>query len=133
MKLTKEERLEFSRLPEVCNSLDQNKNCGNYKISKVGECVSVLAGFRTGEVEYFMEKSGKIWTSGRFHECKIPEKYEVWKGRGYTGGHTSQSHWDTLQESGEIARLISSGYSGIDKTTEGNTSGYYPEVWYWKL
>ena len=133
MKLTAEERLLFTRLPEVCNSLDENKNCGNYKISKVGECTSVLAGFRTGEVEYFMEKDGKIWISGRFNECKVPEKYEVWKGRGYTGGHTSQSRWDTYQEARESARLISLGYSGIDKTTEGNTSGYYPEIWYWKL
>ena len=133
MKLTAVERLEFSRLPEVCNSLDKNKNCLGYTVYKLGDdCADVRANFKTGKIEYVLEKSGKVWIVGDFAECKTPQKYEVWKGVGYTGGHTSQSKWDTCQHGIECARLISLGYSGIDQTTEGNTSGYYPEIWYWK-
>jgi hypothetical protein len=65
-------------------------------------------------------------------ELTPPTTAQIWKGHGYTGGHTSQSHWNTSQQVEEMYRLISSGFVVLDETTEGSTSGYYPKVSYWK-
>jgi hypothetical protein len=65
-------------------------------------------------------------------ELTPPPNAIRWKGRGYSGGHTSQSHWDTSQQVDEMFRLICSGFIVLDETTEGNTSGYYPKVSYWR-
>lgn len=62
----------------------------------------------------------------------IPTNAEIWEGRGYTGGHVSQSHWDTDQEKREIYRLVSEGYRVVDKSWQGNVGGYYSRVLFWK-
>ena len=56
--------------------------------------------------------------------------YEIWLKGGYTGGHTSQSHWDCEIEDRAAASIKKAfpdmhvrGYAN-----EGNTSGYYPSV-----
>ena len=58
------------------------------------------------------------------------KKYEIWLQGGYTGGHTSQSHWDNEVEDRAVASIKEifpdmyvRGYAN-----EGNTSGYYPSV-----
>jgi hypothetical protein len=61
-----------------------------------------------------------------------PATAQVWEGHGYKGGHTSQKSWDTTQQVNEMFRLICSGFIVLDQTTEGNTSGYYPKVSYWR-
>jgi hypothetical protein len=65
-------------------------------------------------------------------ELTPPPTAEIWEGRGYRGGHTSQKGWDTTQQINEMFRLICNGFIVLDKTTEGNTSGYYPKVLYWR-
>ena len=57
-------------------------------------------------------------------------KYEIWLQGGYTGGHTSQSHWDNGIEDRAVASIQKHfpdmhvrGYAN-----EGNTSGYYPSI-----
>ena len=61
-----------------------------------------------------------------------PNNAKTWEGYGYSGGHNSQSYWNTSQEEIELFNLICSGHIVIDKTTEGNVSGYYPKVIYWQ-
>ena len=62
----------------------------------------------------------------------IPAVVQIWEGRGYTGGHNSQSHWDDRQEQRQITNLLRSGFSVCDKTSSGNTGGYYPKILFWK-
>jgi hypothetical protein len=65
-------------------------------------------------------------------EGKVPEHAHTWEGRGYGGGHVSQSHWDTTQESKQAFSLLVEGWRVVDTTEEGHLSGYYPELRYWK-
>ena len=56
--------------------------------------------------------------------------YEIWLKGGYTGGHTSQSHWDNEIED-RAAASIKKVYPDMHVrgyANEGNTSGYYPSV-----
>lgn len=62
-----------------------------------------------------------------------PPTAQLWKGHGYSGGHTSQSHWDTYQQVDEMFRLICAGFIVLDETTEGHNCGYFPKVSYWNV
>ena len=65
-------------------------------------------------------------------EGEIPSHAHTWEGRGYGGGHGSQSYWDTTQQFKEAFRLLIDGWKVVDTTEEGHVSGYYPELRYWK-
>ena len=58
------------------------------------------------------------------------KKYEIWLQGGYTGGHTSQSHWDNEVEDRAVASIqeIFPDMYVRGYPNEGNTSGYYPSV-----
>ena len=66
------------------------------------------------------------------HLDSVPESHSVWEGKGYSGGHTSQSHWDTEQECRQIKTLLKEGFFVKNLTSTGSTGGYYPKVAYWK-
>jgi hypothetical protein len=67
------------------------------------------------------------------NDIVVSENFETWEGNGYTGGHTSNSKWDTNQECNKMYALICQGFIVQDQTREGNVSGYYPKVIYWKV
>jgi len=65
----------------------------------------------------------------------VPKEIEIWEGRGYSGGHVSQDDWrDPICDSvfAKMVSLIKKGYYVIDKTRQGQTSGLYPAVGFWK-
>jgi hypothetical protein len=61
-----------------------------------------------------------------------PDDAQVWVGRGYTGGHVSQAHWDTDQEYRQSISLLQQGYFIKNITVIGLTGTYRPKVLYWK-
>lgn len=61
-----------------------------------------------------------------------PDHAKIWEGMSYSGGHVSQSHWDTSQQYRRAYELLESGYHVIDLTHTGNVGGYYPSLAYWK-
>lgn len=65
-------------------------------------------------------------------EGEIPSQAHTWEGRGYRGGHVSQSHWDTTQEFKQAFFLLVEGFKVVDTTEKGHVSGYYPKLKYWK-
>lgn len=62
---------------------------------------------------------------------KAPAEAQTWEGRGYSGGHVSQSYWDTEQEDRKMCSLIKQGFFVQDTTERGQTGGYYPSVKFW--
>ena len=66
-------------------------------------------------------------------EFKVTPSHATFlKGRGYMGGHVSQSGWDTDVEVSMMLEKLKEGYFVADQTEMGNVSGYYPEIAYWK-
>lgn len=94
---------------------------------------SLLGRYPTGKIHFFVQGSNIISQDGEFDDFKIPEgkEFETWKGKGYSGGHNSVD-MSRDEDTKKIASLIKEGYKGVNKTEMGRTSGYYPEVIYWK-
>lgn len=53
---------------------------------------------------------------------------DVWEGRGYSGGHVSQSDWDVEAEDRLMVQALKEGFYCEDVTRTGRTGGYYPAV-----
>lgn len=78
----------------------------------------------------------KAWSDGHVETNEIvapAEKVLTWIGRGYSGGHVSQSNWDVDQEHRKMGQLIRAGYGVQNTTKEGQTGGYFPSVKYWEI
>jgi hypothetical protein len=88
-----------------------------------------------GQLEITASKCKKVWEVCRQAYPKrgdYPSDAKIWEGRGYTGGHVSQSGWDTDQQYVRAFELLEAGYHVCDLTEKGNVGGYYPSLAYWK-
>ena len=103
----------------------------NHTVDIRKQTATIIAEYQTGYVHYDVVNNNVICEEGYFKKFEAPFDVMTWKGRGYSGGHNSV-HLSMNESAVEAASLIQQGYKGQDITEIGRTSGYYPEVVYWK-
>ncbi len=103
------------------------------------ECVTAMIQFPHGigviDITASYDDQTQIWDASKEaypDRGSYPDHAKIWEGRGYAGGHVSQSGWDTSQQYRRAFELLEAGYHVVDLTESGNVGGYYPSLAYWK-